>query len=266
MNLLVTGSSSGIGKYLADKLAEKGHQVCRLARSPQSGFAIRCDVSDWAQVSAGASQVAKQWKFVDGIICCAGIQGPIGPAMETDPEQWKKTLGANLDGSFFTIRAFYPLLCKAPRRAKVICFSGGGSTAPRPNFTAYGVSKTGVLRLVETLATEWQQKPLDINAIAPGAVFTRMIEEVLAAGPERAGQKEIDSANKLPRDNAPTLARALGLIEYLLSEKSDGISGRLISAPWDPWPNLAEHQKEIAASDIFTLRRIIPEDRGQKWS
>jgi len=266
MNLLVTGSSSGIGKFLADKLAEQGHQVCRLARSPQSGFAVRCDVSDWSQMSASAGEIGKKFKHIDGIVCCAGIQGPIGPAMETDPEEWKKTLGANLDGTFFTIRALYPLLLKAPRRAKIICFSGGGSTAPRPNFAAYGVSKTGVLRLVETLAAEWQQQPLDINAIAPGAVFTRMIEEVLAAGPERAGQKEIDSANKLPRDIGPSLSRAFGLIEFLLSEKSDGISGRLISAPWDPWPNLAEYQKEIAGSDIFTLRRIIPEDRGKKWS
>ena len=92
-----------------------------------------------------------------------------------------------------------------------------------------------------------------------------MIQEVLAAGPDRAGQKDFDSATKLARDNAPTLKRVLGLIEFLLSEKSDGISGRLISAPWDPWPKLDEYQKELAASDIFTLRRIIPEDRGKKW-
>lgn len=265
MNVLVTGSSSGIGQSLADGLAAQGHQVCRLARSAQAGLALRGDVAKWADMSACADTLAKQWTHVDGIICCAGIQGPIGPAMEMDPEQWRQTIAANLDGTFHTLRAFYPMLCRAPRRAKVVCFSGGGSTAPRPNFTAYGVSKTGVLRLVETLAAEWAQKPMDINAIAPGAVFTRMIQEVLAAGPDRAGQKDFDSATKLARDNAPTLKRVLGLIEFLLSEKSDGISGRLISAPWDPWPKLDEYQKELAASDIFTLRRIIPEDRGKKW-
>jgi 3-oxoacyl-[acyl-carrier protein] reductase len=62
---------------------------------------------------------------------------------------------------------------------------------------------------VETRAVEWRQKPIDINAIAPGAVFTRMIEEVLIAGPARSGQKEIDQANKLSRDNTATLKRAL---------------------------------------------------------
>jgi NAD(P)-dependent dehydrogenase (short-subunit alcohol dehydrogenase family) len=265
MKIVLTGSSSGIGQFLAEALAGAGHEVCRVARSPQPGLALRCDVSDWAAMSAAAGELAKQWEHVDGIICCAGIQGPIGPAMEMDPGLWKKTMAVNLDGTFFTLKALYPLLCRAPRRAKIICFSGGGSTAPRPNFTAYGVSKTAVLRMVETLAAEWQQKPMDINAIAPGAVFTRMIEEVLAAGPGCAGQKDFEQATKLSRDNGPTLKRVFGLIEYLLSEKSDGISGRLISAPWDPWPRLDEHQKELAASDIFTLRRIIPEDRGKKW-
>jgi 3-oxoacyl-[acyl-carrier protein] reductase len=52
----------------------------------------------------------------------------------------------------------------------------------------------------------------------------------------------------------------------LLSENSDGITGRLISAPWDPWLRLQEYKDELAASDIFTLRRIIPDDRGKKWS
>ncbi|HZF02464.1 MAG TPA: SDR family oxidoreductase [Methylomirabilota bacterium] len=266
MKIVLTGSSSGIGKFLADNLTENGHNVCRLSRSPQPGFAMRCDVSNWAEISTCASHLAQQWDFIDGIICCAGIQGPIGLAMETEPVQWKKTLAINLDGTFFALRAFYPLLCRAPRRAKIICLSGGGSTSPRPNFAAYAVSKTGVLRLVETLAAEWRQKPIDINAIAPGAVFTRMIKEVLIAGPERSGQKEIDQANKLSRDNTATLKRALELIKFLLSENSDGITGRLISAPWDPWLRLQEYKDELAESDIFTLRRIIPEDRGKKWS
>ena len=125
------------------------------------------------------------------LICCAGIQEPIGPAMEIDPLAWRKNLAVNLDGTFFAIRAFYPLLKKSSARAKMICFSGGGSTGPRPNFAAYGVAKTGVVRLVEMLAAEWQGNPPDINAIAPGAIFTKMTEEVLARGEKLAGTKRI---------------------------------------------------------------------------
>ena len=266
MNLVITGSSTGIGRFLAEALIRKGHATCRLARSPQAGFALQCDVSNWREMERGARTVAQQWNFVDGLICCAGSQGPIGPAMQADPEQWQKTVAVNLNGTYFTLRAFYGLLSRAPRRAKVIAFSGGGSTSPRPNFSAYGASKTGIVRLVETVAEEWRGAPMDINAIAPGAIFTRMTEEVLASGPQAAGPAEHERALKQQRDNEPLLEKVLGLVEFLLSERSDGITGKLISAPWDPWPRLPEHREELATSDIYSLRRIVPEDRGKKWA
>ena len=264
MKIVLTGSSSGIGKFLADSLAAKGHSVCRVARSPQDGFAIPCDVSDWPALQRCAKAVAEKWDVVDGLICCAGIQEPIGPAMEIDPAAWRSNLAVNLDGTFFSIRAFHSLLRRSQRRAKIICFSGGGSTGPRPNFAAYGVSKTGVVRLVETLAAEWQGQPLDINAVAPGAIFTRMTEQVLARGAAAAGQKEFEQASKQPRENAASLEKVLGLIEFLLSSRSDGISGKLISAQWDPWEKFPEFKKDLDG-DLYTLRRIVPKDRGKTW-
>ncbi len=265
MKIAITGSSSGIGRFLADALAARGHEVCRLARSPQTGFSFQCDVGDWHAVDGCAKKIAEKWTSLDALICCAGIQEPIGPAMKIDPLAWRKNLAVNLDGTFFAIRAFYPLLKKTTARAKVICFSGGGSTSPRPNFAAYGVAKTGVIRLVEMLASEWQDEKLDINAIAPGAIFTKMTEEVLARGEKLAGQKEFESAAKMSRDNDAKLAKVLGLVETLLSAQSDGISGKLISTPWDPWQNLPALRDELMKSDIYTLRRIVPEDRGKKF-
>ncbi len=92
-----------------------------------------------------------------------------------------------------------------------------------------------------------------------------MTEEVLAGGPQVAGAAEYQRALKQPRDNAPLLEKVLGLVRFLLSERSDGITGRLISAPWDPWMTLDEHRDELAQSDVFCLRRIVPEDRGKNW-
>jgi NAD(P)-dependent dehydrogenase (short-subunit alcohol dehydrogenase family) len=265
MKIVLTGSSSGIGQFLAESLEQRGHEICRLARSPQAGFSLQCDVSDWNAVQNCAETVAAKWNSVDALICCAGIQEPIGPAMEMDPLAWRKNLAVNLDGTFFAIRAFYPLLRKSPARSRVICFSGGGSTSPRPNFAAYGVAKTGVVRLVETLSAEWSGNPPDINAIAPGAIFTKMMEEVLARGEKLAGQKEFESAAKMSRDNADRLEKVLGLVEMLLSPPGDGLSGKLISAPWDPWQNLAALREELMKSDIYTLRRVVPEDRGKTY-
>lgn len=264
MNLVITGSSSGIGRFLAESLAKHGHEICRLARSPQDGFSFQCDVSDWNAMQGCSEKIAARWEAVDGLICCAGIQEPIGPAMEIEPTDWRSAFAVNLDGTFFFIRAFYSLLRRARRRAKIICFSGGGSTSPRPNFAAYGVAKTGVVRLVETLAAEWEKLPLDINAVAPGAIFTRMTEQVLKHGEKLVGRKEFESASQLSRDNSAKLGQVLGLVEFLLSEKSDGLSGRLISAQWDPWEKLQKLKADLD-SDIYTLRRIVPKDRGKNW-
>ncbi len=264
MNIVITGSSTGIGKFLADSLAAAGHEVCRIARTPQSGFSLRCDVSDWNNLQAAAFKVAQTWNSADALICCAAIQEPIGPAMNADPLAWRKNLAVNLDGAFFSIRAFHPLLQKSPQRGKVLCFSGGGSTSPRPNFAAYAVAKTGVVRLVETLAAEWENERLDINAIAPGAIFTHMTAQVLASGETLAGKNEFASASKMSRDNSEKLRKVLGLVSFLLSEKSDGISGRLIAAQWDPWEKFAELKSDLR-DDLYTLRRITPRERGKNW-
>lgn len=274
MNILLTGSSSGIGRALALRLLAQGHSVWGLARSAQDDLVAtypghfrfsRCDVSDWHQVEAAASALAQAWPSADALVCCAGIQGEIHRALEADPLKWSTTVKANLDGTFFPIRAFHPALARAKGRAKIVCFSGGGSTKARANFSAYGAAKTAVLRLVETIAEEEKSNSLDINAIAPGAINTRLTEEVLALGPSVVGEAEYQAALKQKATGGNSLDRALSCVEWLISPASDGISGRLISAPWDPWPTLNTKTAELASSDIFTLRRITPEDRGRKW-
>ena len=275
MNLVLTGSSTGIGRALATQLLARGHRVWGLARSDQTDFAAqhpgafffsRCDVSDWTQVQLSAQAVASAWAHVDGLICCAGIQGEIGPAISADPAGWSQTVRANLDGTFFPIRAFHGLLTRTPRRAKVIAFSGGGATKPRVNFSAYGVAKTGVVRLIETLAEELRDQPIDLNSIAPGAINTRLTDEVLALGPKVTGTAEYAAAQKQKASGGASLDKALGLVEWLLSPASDGISGRLLAAPWDPWSTLDQNRDTLAPTDIYTLRRILPEDRGESFT
>ena len=275
MKIVLTGSSSGIGRALATQLLTRGHNVWGLARSDQTDFAAlnlgafyntRCDVADWNQVQLAAQTVTAAWSHVDGLICCAGIQGEVGPAVSADPARWSSTVRANLDGTFFPFRAFHGLLSQAPRRAKVIAFSGGGATKPRANFSAYGVAKTGVVRLIETLAEELRDQPIDLNSIAPGAINTRLTDEVLALGPKVAGAAEYAAAQKQKASGGASLDKALGLVEWLLSPASDGISGRLLAAPWDPWSTLNSHKAALANSDIYTLRRIVPEERSQNFT
>jgi 3-oxoacyl-[acyl-carrier protein] reductase len=274
MNIVVTGSSTGIGRALAQRLLGEEHSVWGLARSDQSPFvagnngafnASIGDVANWTEMEQAFRQIGAAWPHIDGLVCCAGSHGEVGPAVEADPTRWSATVRANLDGTFNSIRAAYGLLLRAPRRAKIICFAGGGATKARPNFSSYGIAKAGIVRLVETIAAEEIHAPLDINAVAPGAIPTRLTDEIVALGPDIAGQSEFDAAVKQKAGGGASLEMALDLVEWLLSAKSDGISGKLLSAPWDPWQGLAEHAQSLARSDVYTLRRILPEDRGMKF-
>ena len=273
MNIVITGTSSGIGRALAEHLLAQGHGIWGWARSDQRDLvahyegkfhASRCDVAEWADVSRAASEVSALWPEIHGLVTCAGLQGAVGPAVTLDPLQWSATIRANLDGTFYAIRALHEAMRRSPQRAKIVCFSGGGATKPRLNFSAYGVAKTGVVRLVETIAEELRGQPIDINAVAPGAINTRLTDEVVKLGPAVVGEAEYQAAVKQKSAGGASLEKALGLVEFLLSSRSDGISGRLLSAPWDPWKTLDQHVSELAASEVYTLRRIVPEERGLK--
>jgi len=267
MNVVLTGSSTGIGRATAERLLAQGHRVWGLARSQQEDLATRfpqhfraeaCDVADWDQVSAIAQTM--QGMIVDALIACAGVQGEVGRTVTADPAGWDTTVRINLLGTFHSIRAFYPLMTGTSGRPKIVCFSGGGATKSRANFSAYGVAKTGVVRLVETIAEEERGANLDINAVAPGAINTRLTDEVIEKGPNIAGEAEYRAALKQKATGGASLDRALALVDWLLSPASDGISGRLISAQWDPWDNLGELGPKLLDSnnDLYLLRRVVP--------
>jgi 3-oxoacyl-[acyl-carrier protein] reductase len=274
MNIAIIGSSTGIGRSLAEKLLAQGHAIWGVARSDQADFAAqhpgkflssRCDVAEWSQVERTAAEVAAAWDHLDGLVICSALHGEIGPAMTLDPVRWSATMRANLDGTFYALRAFHALLARAPRRAKVVGFAGGGATKARPNFAGYGAAKTAVIRLFETVAEELRDQPIDLNVISPGIINTRLTAEVLTLGPSLAGESDYKAVLKQQGDDRAQLAKALGLVEWLLSPASDGISGRLLAAPWDPWATLGEHAAALAASDVYRLRRIVPEERGLKF-
>lgn len=267
MRIVITGSSSGIGRHLAEKLAGAGHEVWGLARTTQGAVfpTSPCDVSQWPQVESVQKEIAARWPQIDAVICAAAIQGAIGPAMEADPQIWSGTVRVDLDGTYFVLRAFWELLRRSPRRAKVICFSGGGATKARANFSAYASAKTGVVRLVETLAVEWAGLPMDINAIAPGAINTAMTRETVSRGPELSGRAEYEAAQRQLAEGGQSIEKVWALVDFLLSEKSDGITGRLLSAQWDDWAALPVHATRLAESEIYQLRRILPEERGAKF-
>jgi NAD(P)-dependent dehydrogenase (short-subunit alcohol dehydrogenase family) len=255
MNIVITGSNGGIGRLLSNHFIEKNHNVCKISRSKQDGFSFECDISDIYSLQKCVKFISKQWNRVDCLICCAGIQDPIGPAMLSNPLKWANNINVNLIGTYYTIHSFYKLLNKS----KVICFSGGGSTSSRPNFSSYSVSKTGILRLVEILSDEFYGN-IEINAIAPGAIYTNMTKQILLNN-KLAGKKEWEIANRLSKNNDEKIKKVIKLIEFLM--ETDGISGKIISAQWDNLDEIKKNKENIQNTDIYTLRRILPNDRNK---
>jgi NAD(P)-dependent dehydrogenase (short-subunit alcohol dehydrogenase family) len=281
LNALVTGGSQGLGEAIAEHFLREGANVVICARSEKELFATRdklarlspsrkilaktCDVVDEGQVNALVDFTLRELGPLHILANNAGIYGPKGPTESVDLPAWRQAMEVNLFGVLLPCRAVIPLFKKAGR-GKIIIISGGGATHPLPNISAYAASKAAVVRLMETLAEELRPFQIDVNAIAPGPLATRLVDEILAAGPEKVGQAFFDKNKQWKEKGTAPLSLGAELAVHLASTQTDGITGKLISAQWDPWAKLHEHRDELAKSDIYTLRRIVPEDRGQKWS
>ena len=152
-------------------------------------------------------------------------------------EQRAHAINVNLCGAVPCCRAVLPHF-RSRRSGKIILLSGGGATKPLPFLSAYAASKAALVRFGETLAEEVRSAGIDVNAVAPGALNTRLLEEVLEAGPERVGQAFYEQSVAQKKKGGTPLETGAALCAFLASSKSTGITGRLISAVWDPWPML----------------------------
>lgn len=279
LHAIITGASQGLGKAIAAQYLREGASVVICARdavlleqtraelSASGGrvLAQPCDVADETQVADLVSFALRELGDIHALVSNAGVYGPMGPTEEVDLLEWRRALDINLFGTLLPCRAIIPHFKRAGR-GKIVAISGGGATNPLPNISAYAASKAAVVRLMETLAEELKPHGIDVNAVAPGALKTRLVEQVLAAGPEKVGEAFFAKNRKWAEEGATPLELGAALCVYLASAESDGITGRLISAQWDPWAKLQEHREALSSSDIYCLRRIVPEDRGQKWS
>jgi 3-oxoacyl-[acyl-carrier protein] reductase len=138
----------------------------------------------------------------------------------------------------------------------VINLSGGGAVSPFPRFSAYSTSKAAVVRLTETIAEEVREFGIRVNAIAPGAVNTRMLAQVLDAGEQAVGKEFYAGALRQKAEGGTPPTEAARLALFLASDEAAGITGRLISAVWDDWKSLPGRVSELDGSALFTLRRI----------
>ena len=134
-----------------------------------------------------------------------------------------------------------------------------------PMFTAYAASKAAIVRFSETLADEVKKFNIQINSVAAGAINTRMLDEILRAGPKKVGINFYQKIKKQKESGGIPFQVVTDLIVYLSSNQSDKITGKILSPKWDEWKVLSKNSKLIMKKDVFTLRRIRGNDRGIKW-
>ncbi len=278
---IITGANQGLGFEIAKKYVQAGADVMLCARSATlldaaraeleamaaPGQKIVADVADVASEADVQILVANTLKALGGchiLVNNAGVYGPKGEIESVDWAEWVKTIEINIYGSILMCRALLPHF-KAQRYGKVIQLSGGGATNPLPRISAYAVSKAAIVRFAETLAEEVRGIGIDVNAIAPGALNTRMLDEVLQAGPEKVGQAFYDRSLQQKESGGAPLDKGANLALFLASAASDGITAKLISAVWDDWEHWPDHLDELSSSDAYTLRRIAGRDRGFTW-
>ncbi|HST56571.1 MAG TPA: SDR family oxidoreductase [Solirubrobacteraceae bacterium] len=278
---LITGASQGLGLEIARSYLRAGAAgVCicsrdhvalksaareleQLARPGQQVLAKTADVSRIEDVGRLVNAALSRMGEITVLVSNAGVYGPKGTICQADWPAWIRAVEINLFGSVLPARALVPHFVERGY-GKIVQLSGGGATGPLPGLSAYAASKAAVVRFAETLAEELREHSIDVNAIAPGALNTRMLDEVLAAGPEQVGADFHRRALDQQRSGGVPLRQGAELAVFLGSAASDGITGKLLSAVWDPWSTLPTRRAQLD-SDVYTLRRIVPGDRGLDW-
>lgn len=275
--ILVIGGGRGIGQALSVAIAREGAHVAVAARSkdqiqetcelihkeiPNVAIPVVCDVSSTESTNAAVDQTVSRFGKLDGLVFAAGVYGPIGPIENNSIDEWAQCININLVGAARAIHAAVPHL-KKNKGGHIVLFSGGGQAAV-PNFSAYVASKGGIWRLTETLGTELAPHGIYVNAVAPGNVNTKFLDDLLAAGPDKVGRTLYEQSKKQKNDGGNSPFKAAALTCYLLSKESNGLYGKTLSALWDEYEKFKDLEM-ISKSDIYTVKRVITETGQTRW-
>jgi len=236
----ITGGSRGLGEAIAQGFLEAGANVAICARSAKeldqteqrlsekfSGQRVKAftlDVTDLSAVEECLATILKGFGGLHVLVNNAGIYGPMGSLWRTSAEEWDAALRINIQGSLYPIRAVIPYFLKKGY-GKIIQISGGGATSPLPRITAYAASKAAIVRLAESVAQDLKGTGIDVNSIAPGALNTKMMEDLLKAGPELVGKEFFSKMKNASEQGGTPLEVGVRLAVFLASKRAMELLG-----------------------------------------
>lgn len=218
--VLVTGSSRGIGKAIADQLRREGYSVVtHSVRTP--GTDIQFDVSDREAARAALEADIEKNGAYYGIVLNAGVSCDNAfPAMEG--EEWDKVLRTDLDGFYNVLKPCVMPMISGRIKGRIIALSSVSGLVGNRGQVNYSAAKAGVIGGVKALAVELAKRGITVNAIAPGVIETEMVDSI---EPEAIG--EIKKAIPMRRFGKPE--EVSSLVSYLLSDGAAYITRQVIA-------------------------------------
>jgi len=221
----------------------------------------KTNITDENNVKDMVEKAISEFGKVDILINNAAIIGPMGEISDIDTEDFFATIRNNIGGTIFCTKAVLPYM-KINHGGCIINLSGGGALYPLPYYDAYSASKASIVRLTENFAIEFEKYKISVTALSPGAVNTKMFEEQLKANKSSIGENNWKALQDRLKEGGDSIEKAPELALFIASNARPELNGKVISAIWDDWEMIADNAEKIIDSDIFNMRRIVPNDRN----
>jgi NAD(P)-dependent dehydrogenase (short-subunit alcohol dehydrogenase family) len=238
---LVTGAGSGIGKATAKLFAREGARVACLGRTPESvqetvreiesddgaALPLIADISNHDAMRAAVEELDRQWGRLDIVFANAGINGTWAPIDDLEPDEWRQTVDVNLNGTYLTLHHTVPLLKREGGSIVITSSINGTRRFTGAGATAYAATKAAQVAMAQMLAVELSQHGIRVNVVCPGAIDTKIEEDMEVRNLEEAEVPVEYPAGKIPLTGGEpgSSEQVAELVLFLVSDQADFITG-----------------------------------------
>jgi len=217
--VIITGGARGIGRAIAERVVGSGGSVALwdilgpdLATTAEKlgGLAVEVDVCNEPAIQAALAQTLTRFGRVDGLVCCAGITGPVSPVSQYPLTDWARVLEVDLTGTFLCNKVVIP---EMERRdyGRIVNVASVAGKEGNPNLSAYSAAKAGVMALTKSLGKELAKTGIAVNCVTPCTAQTPILEQLT---PEFIDYMRV----RIPRERFVEIAEIAAMVAWLLSE------------------------------------------------